>query len=127
MSGRLIRQSPQILFAISVMYFLLKGFQYYTLGSFLPLIVALIGSMLFIFSLTKIKWIKRPVQIIWALFLVVWCLAIVAIEVTLLFSTTVTEAHIRDQMGVKLNVLVLLFLYLAFRLLKKEKAQGDYV
>jgi len=109
------------LIAISLLYFLLKGFEYLQINSYIPIlfILAVIIIMLWSFSLNPKK--HHRVLIFWAILIIIWAIARLGIWLIFKIDLNLTESHIREQFGIFQHIVSILMLIAGYGIIKETK------
>ena len=112
-----------LLLSISFLFFLVKGIRFALIGSFLPLGIPL-GFLLLALLFHMVRGgIGFPVKL-WAMFLLLWGFIRLGIQAALYFSPQVTEAHIREQLGLGGAILSLTAISLGVYVFRGSKKKG---
>jgi len=105
----------------SVLYFLIKGCTYVLIGSYLPMLFVLIIILTLWWSL-KFS-IKRHRLIIktWAIFIIAWALIRLGLWLVLQIDGSMTESHLREQLGLVQHFVSLLMLAAGYGIIRQLK------
>ena len=107
---------------LSLFLFLIKSFQYAVLGTYIPLVLALVICMLFYLNRKKKKALNILIKI-WALLIIVWSLLRLLIGTADRFGKELMENHLQENLGVTGSLISLLFLVVGFYLFNKKRRQ----
>lgn len=111
-----------VILILSLFLFLIKGFQYAVLGSYIPLVLALVICMLFYLNRKKKKALNILIKI-WALLIIIWSLLRLLIGTADRFGKELMENHLQENLGVTGSLISLLFLVVGFYLFNKNRRQ----
>lgn len=111
-----------VILVLSLFLFLIKGFQYAVLGSYIPLVLALVICMLFYLNRKKKKALNILIKI-WALLIIIWSLLRLLIGTADRFGKELMENHLQENLGVTGSLISLLFLVVGFYLFNKKRRQ----
>ncbi|MDA9774105.1 hypothetical protein N9B82_04035 [Saprospiraceae bacterium] len=110
------------LIGASLLFFVYKGVSYFLLGSYVPLIfIAIILALIGLSFKLKIKSQKRILKI-WAIIIIIWGLGRLAVLLIFQIDSSLTESHIRDQLGFFQSLFSLLMALAGFLVLKRLKS-----
>jgi len=110
---------------VSLVYFLYKGFQYALLGSYVPLLFIGVIGLILVWSFIKSDKAHRRALRFWAILLLIWAIVRLLLGLFLVFDTSLTESHLREQFGVISNVISVLMLIIGIRIFMKVKVKKE--
>ncbi|WP_412561248.1 hypothetical protein [Winogradskyella sp. MIT101101] len=111
-----------VILVLSLFLFLIKGIQYAVLGSYIPLVLALVICMLFYLNRKNKKSLDILIKI-WALLIIIWSLLRLLIGTADQFGKELMENHLQENLGVTGSLISLLFLVVGFYLFNKKRRQ----
>ena len=120
MKGRTTIQANKWFFALlglSLLFFLIKGLHYVTIGSYLPIVIPVL-LLLLLFTLAAKPW-RRLIRT-WGVLLILWGLSRLIIELLFQFAP-LTETHIREQFTVIQKLISLISVGVGYYLIKRVK------
>lgn len=82
---------------LSLMLFAFKAVQYMLIGSYVPFVFIFIILTLFYFSYNSSRRNFSRMLKFWGILLIIWAIIRFVIEISFLFSESITETHIREQ------------------------------
>lgn len=111
-----------VILLLSLFLFLIKGIQYAVLGSYIPIVLALVICTLFYLNRKKKKALIILIKI-WALIIIIWSLLRLLIGTADRFGKELMENHLQENLGVTGSLISLLFLVVGFYLFNKKRRQ----
>ena len=111
-----------VILFLSLLLFLAKGIQYAILGSYIPLILALVICAIFYLNRKKKKALNILIKI-WAFLIIIWSLLRLLIGTADRFGKELMENHLQENLGVTGSLISLMFLIIGFYLLGKKRRQ----
>ncbi|NER13618.1 hypothetical protein GWK08_09230 [Leptobacterium flavescens] len=106
---------------ISFIPIVINGFIYLIIGSFFPLLVALILTLTLMYSVNdNLKWKFRAVKY-WGILLLLYSLLRICLSVLILIDGSGVEAYIKDQLNSWFHIQTLFFLICGWVLVKKRR------
>ncbi len=121
------QKSLYTLLGISILYFLIKGFNYLIIGSYVPILFICTAIILLYWSFTSN--LKNHYRIVrfWAILIILWALTRLCIWLIFKIDLGLTESHIREQFGVFHHVISTIMLVIGFMILKQLKLKRKVV
>ena len=111
-----------VILFLSLLLFLAKGIQYAILGSYIPLILALVICAIFYLNQKKKKALNILIKI-WAFLIIIWSLLRLLIGTADRFGKELMENHLQENLGITGSLISLMFLIIGFYLLGKKRRQ----
>lgn len=110
-----------ILVGVSLFYFLVKGFQYLLIGSYIPMLFILFAMGILSWVCVKNGKLNRKTLRFWAILLLIWAIARLFLWGYLQFDKKIPESHLREQFSLVQNVISFLMLFIGIYIFKKAK------
>ena len=109
---------------VSILYFLIKGFKYLLIGSYVPIVFILMIVLILCWSFSL--HLKSHVRVLrfWAIIIIAW--AIARFSLWLIFKTDIklTESHMRDQFGIVQHIISIIMLIIGIGIIKEIKSKN---
>ena len=110
-----------VLLGISILFFLIKGFNYSVIGSYIPIIFIIIIVIILCWSFNFNLKTHRRLLRFWAILIIIWALARISIWLILQIDLNLTESHLREQFGFFQHLISLLIMIIGFGMLRRIK------
>ncbi|TMM57360.1 hypothetical protein FEE95_12815 [Maribacter algarum] len=109
------------LLGLSVLFFLVKGVTYASIGSYVPILFITIAIIILGWSFTRCNKVHRHIIRFWAILIILWASIRLVLWIVLEIDTTLTESHLREQFGIVQNIISLLMLLIGIKIIREVK------
>ena len=110
-----------ILLGVSLLYFLIKGFKYAFIGSYVPIVFIVMWILILSWSYAQGGKGHRRALRFWVFLILVWAVIRLGLYGYLQIDSSLTESHLREQFGIVQNAISIGMVFIGFRILRAVK------
>ena len=112
-----------LMLGVSLLYFLIKGFKYLLIGSYLPILFILIIVIMLYWSFTLNLKSHYKMLRFWAIILIFWALVRFSLWLIFKIDVKLTESHMREQFGIFQHIISIMILVIGIGIIKQIKSK----